>query len=379
MSISEELQKKIGQLFICGFEGKEVPEELEKWFREGRAGGAILFARNIGEPRELVGLTRSIAEMGEDLPLWISVDQEGGRVARLREPFTELPPASVLGRIDEESDEDVASTWAFRFGEILAEEAAAAGFNLIFAPVMDVHTNPKNPVIGDRALASEPERVARLGLAYAQGVMAKGVMPCAKHFPGHGDTALDSHLALPVVEHGVERLEKVEFLPFRAAVKASLPAIMSAHVLFPRIESQYPATLSVKILRNILRESWGFEGLLISDDLEMKGVADHFEIGEIVVKGLLAGIDLFLLCRDWRQLEAATKAIVEAIESGVLSEERIEESFERIVTAKERFASSFRGLAVDEIEDFLDGRKKNREDAAFLREWWKGKSPSSDA
>jgi beta-N-acetylhexosaminidase len=265
-----------------------------------------------------------------------------------------------------EGREDIAR----QYGEILGSEAAAAGFNWVFAPILDVHTNANNPVIGDRALAQEPETVARLALAKASGLMDAGVMPCGKHFPGHGDTDKDSHLTLPTVSHPRERLEAIEWLPFRAAVQAKLPAIMTAHVLFPALDPVYPATLSPLILRDILRDAWGYDGLVVSDDLEMKGVADHYPIEEIVVRGLQAGIDLFLLCRVWEALTPATEAVLAALREGTLSEERLLASWQRIMRAKSRFASFANRCTPETIDGFLAEQQEHRTQAAHLQARW---------
>lgn len=358
-----DIHELIGQLFLCGFEGKALPAGLQEALEAGRCGGTILFARNIGTPQEVVALNAATAATQTTIPPWISVDQEGGRVRRLRAPFTELPPAAVLGL---EEREEI----ALGYGRILGEEAAAAGFNLVFAPILDVHTNPANPVIGDRALSSKAEVVARLALAKAQGLISAGVMPCGKHFPGHGDTDQDSHYTLPTISHPRERLEKVEWVPFRAAVESDIPAIMTAHVLFPALDPEVPATLSPRILKGILREEWGYDGLVISDDLEMKGVADHYAIGDIVVRGLRAGIDLFLLCRVWEALEPATKAVMDALQDGSLTEERLLASWKRIMKAKARFTSFEKRLRPEEIDTYLVGQSQHHQEAARLQKRW---------
>ncbi len=362
-----DIRELVGQLFVCGFEGKTLPQGLQEALEKGHCGGIILFARNIATPAELVSLNTSIAETNKAIPPWIGVDQEGGRVRRLRAPFTELPPAAVLG-IEDSTD------IARQYGQILGEEAAAAGFNWVFAPILDVHTNPHNPVIGDRSLAQQPEQVARLAMAKADGLIDAGVMPCGKHFPGHGDTDKDSHLTLPTVSHPRERLESIEWLPFRAAVQAGLPAIMTAHVLFPTLDSVYPATLSVRILRDILRDAWGYDGLVVSDDLEMKGVAEHYPIEEIVVRGLLAGIDVFLLCRVWEALGPATEAVLAALRDGRISEERLLASWRRIMRAKARFAGFSHRCSSETIDSYLAEQHEHRAQAAHLQSRWVGAS-----
>src|SRR5215208_449700 len=202
-------RRQIGQLLIAGFNGYQIPSELRLLASEFGLGGVILFARNIADPEQVADLAFEASRLVPDLPVWVSVDQEGGRVARLKAPFTEWPPMATLGRSG-----DV--TLAVRFARALAEELKSVGITLDYAPVLDIHTNPKNPVIGDRALAEKADDVARLGSAIVQTLQAEGIAACGKHFPGHGDTSVDSHVELPLVEHPPDRLRAVEFLPFRA-------------------------------------------------------------------------------------------------------------------------------------------------------------------
>src|ERR1700675_132211 len=218
------LRHRIGQLLIAGFNGPRLPVELKVLAREFGLGGVILFARNIAEPEQVAELAAEAVRLNPELPLWVSVDQEGGRVARLKAPFTEWPPMATLGR---SADPGLAE----RFARALAVEMKAVGVTLDYAPVLDVHTNPNNPVIGDRALAARAEDVAKLGQAIIRGLQSEGVAACGKHFPGHGDTSADSHVELPLVEHPIERLRGVEFVPFRAAVEARVASIMTAHLL----------------------------------------------------------------------------------------------------------------------------------------------------
>src|SRR3954470_6815466 len=255
---SGSLRRQIGRLLIAGFGGHQVPVELASLAREFSLGGVILFARNVAEPEQVAELCYESARLVPDLPLWVSVDQEGGRVARLKAPFTEWPPMATLGRSG-----DV--RLAERFARALAAELKAVGVTLDFAPVLDIHTNPNNPVIGDRALADKAEQVARLGGAIVRTLQAEGIAACGKHFPGHGDTSVDSHLELPLVEHPPERLREVEFLPFKAAIEAGVATIMTAHVLVPALDEQRPATLSKRIITGILRQELGFEGVILSD------------------------------------------------------------------------------------------------------------------
>ena len=231
------IRREIGQLLIGSLPGTTITPEMRSLAREFSLGGVILFARNIEAPEQVAELSHDVQALATELPLWVSVDQEGGRVARLKAPFTVWPPMATLGRSG-----DVAL--AARFAAALAAELRAVGITLDYAPVLDIHTNPKNPVIGDRALAEDAEGVARLGAAIIASLQDNGVAACGKHFPGHGDTSVDSHLELPLVEHPPDRIRRVECVPFRAAIKAGVAFIMTAHVLVPSLDEEQPATLS---------------------------------------------------------------------------------------------------------------------------------------
>src|SRR2546421_6350707 len=254
------LRSQIGQLLIAGFDGHHAPFGLTSLVHEFGLAGGILFARNIVDPEQVAEVCYEAARLVPELPLWVSVDQEGGRVARLKAPFTEWPPMATLGRSG-----DVAL--AERFARALASELKAVGFTLDYAPVLDIHTNPKNPVIGDRALAEKAAEVARLGSAIVRTLQEAGIAACGKHFPGHGDTSADSHLELPLVEHPPDRLRRVEFVPFKAAIEAGVATIMTAHVLVPSIDDERPASLSRRIVFDLLRDELRYEGVILSDDL----------------------------------------------------------------------------------------------------------------
>ena len=328
---SGSLRRQIGRLLIAGFGGQQVPVELASLSREFSLGGVILFKRNVAEPEQVAELCYECARLVPDLPAWVSVDQEGGRVARLKAPFTEWPPMATLGRSG-----DVAL--AERFARALATELKAAGITLDYAPVLDVHTNPKNPVIGDRALAEKAEEVSRLGVAIIRTLQAEGVAACGKHFPGHGDTSVDSHLELPLVEHPPDRLRAIEFVPFRAAVAADVATIMTAHVFAPALDEKRPATLSRHVVTDLLRRELGFDGVILSDDLEMKAVANEYAVPEAAVLAIEAGCDGVLICSADYDTQAKTlEALIHAVESERLPYSRVEDALKRQQRAKERF------------------------------------------
>jgi beta-N-acetylhexosaminidase len=328
------LRRRIGQTLIAGFDGTDLPIELKSLAGEFGLGGIILFARNIVEPEQVAEIAAEAASLVPDLPLWVSVDQEGGRVARLKAPYTEWPPMATLGRSG-----DVAL--AERFARALAAELLATGVSLDYAPVLDIHTNPKNPVIGDRALADRADRVAAIGAAIVRAFQDEGLAACGKHFPGHGDTATDSHLELPLVEHPPERLQDVEFAPFRAAIAADVATIMTAHVHVPSLDEGRPATLSKRIVTTLLREALGFEGVIISDDLEMKAIAAAYAVPSAAVMAIDAGCDALLICSgDYQTQGAALEALIHAVEDGRLPASRVDDALKRQTRVKERFLAA---------------------------------------
>ena len=326
-------RRRIGQLVVGSLPGTGIPPELRALAREFQLGGVILFARNIESPAQVADLSREVqtlAPLGSP-PLWVSVDQEGGRVARLRAPFTEWPPMAALGRSDDEG-------LARRFAAALAAELRAVGITLDYAPVLDVHTNAVNPVIGDRALSEDAEAVARLGGFLIETLQAAGIAACGKHFPGHGDTSVDSHTDLPVVEHPPDRLRRVEFVPFREAISRRVAFIMTAHVLVPAIDAERPATLSPAIVDGLLRQELGFEGAILSDDLEMRAVADRYAVPDAAVRAVGAGCDGVLVPHGDVDLQAATiEALVHGVEDGRILHRRFDDAWTRMVAQKARF------------------------------------------
>src|SRR5436190_4342654 len=328
------LRRQIGQLLIAGFNGLQIPAELRSLAKEFGLGGVILFARNIAEPEQVAELAFDAARLVPDLPVWVSIDQEGGRVARLKSPFTEWPPMATLGRSG-----DV--RLAERFARALAKELRTVGITLDYATVLDIHTNPKNPVIGDRALSEKAEDVARLGAAIVAALQEEGVAACGKHFPGHGDTQADSHFELPLVEHSIERLRSVEFMPFKAAIEAGVATMMTAHVFMPAIDERHPATLSRRVVTELLRNELGFDGVILTDDLEMKAIAGTYAVPSAAVLAIAAGCDGILICSgDHETQTAALEALIYAVESGELPSARVDDALKRQQRTKERFLTA---------------------------------------
>ena len=310
-----------------------IPVEIRALAREFDLGGLIFFSRNIEVPEQVAELAAASEALGRTMPAWVSVDQEGGRVARLKEPFTKWPPMATLGRAGSEAD-----ALAARFATALARELRAVGITLDYAPVLDVHTNPKNPVIGDRALAERAEDVARLGRVIIKTLQGAGVAACGKHFPGHGDTSTDSHHELPLVEHDPDRLRAIEFEPFRAAIAEQVAFIMTAHVLVPSLDENRPASLSPKVVQHLLRDELKYDGVILSDDLEMKAVSAKYAVPDAAVDAIRAGCDGVLVCSGDIDLQGRTlEALVRAIESGHIPAARVDDAFGRLKRAKERF------------------------------------------
>lgn len=283
-------KRRAGQRLVIGFHGTEVTSELRSLVRELMPAGFILFSRNVVEPAQVLDLNRSLTELlPSDRPPLLTIDQEGGRVQRVRAPATEWPPMRRVGKTGRHTA-DVA--------EALGLELRAMGFNLDFAPVADVDSNPDNPVIGDRSFGRDPTHVADQVATFTMALQATGIMACAKHFPGHGDTNLDSHLDLPTVDRPEAELRQTELGPFAAAAAAKVASIMTAHVVFPAWDPDWPATLSPPIQRDILRGEIGYDGLLFTDDLEMKAVSDRYDVATKVRRTFLATVDLALACHE---------------------------------------------------------------------------------
>ncbi len=299
-----------GRLLVVGFDGTTLPARVARALEREAVAGVILFRRNLPSLEATVALTAAVAAAGAPgaPPAFVAVDEEGGRVSRLPPPEAKLPPMRRLGEIDD-------PTLVARAGHAIGARLRALGFNWDFAPILDVDSNPANPVIGDRAFSRDPARVSALALAFASGLAQGGVLACGKHFPGHGDTDTDSHLALPSLPHARARLDAIELAPFVAAAGAGLESLMTAHVVLSDIDPDVPATLSRAVMTGLLREELGYSGVLVSDDLEMRAVADRWGTAEAAVLAIEAGCDLLLVCRDLDRADAARDALTRAIEA----------------------------------------------------------------
>lgn len=335
------LAERIGQMLFLGWQG-ETDEESEtvnghavEIIDELAAGSIIFMGRNVRDKAQMRSVTAELqrrnASHGRP-PLFLGVDQEGGRVNRLNPPhFTREPAPKSIGDAGDAAK-------ARQSAATIGRELISVGLNWDFAPVLDVNNNIKNPVIGDRSYGADPKLVAEMGVAAVEGFQEDaGMIACGKHFPGHGDTDVDSHYALPVVDHDRARLDAVELVPFKASIAAGLGSIITAHIRFNRIDPTLPATLSPSILTGMLRNDLGFDGLIVTDCLEMKGIANHWGYGEAAVLAVLAGADMLLACHTLSTQRAIQRALVDAVESGRITQSRIDESVARILAAKSRW------------------------------------------
>jgi beta-N-acetylhexosaminidase len=342
-----DIRRHVGQLLVGGFDGHSIPSDLKALAREFDLGGVIFFARNVVEPAQVAELAREARNLRRELPLWVSVDQEGGRVARLKRPFTEWPPMLALGR---SGDEKLAE----RFARALAAEMAAVGINLDYTPVLDIYTNPKNTVIGDRAFGERAEEVARFGRIVIRTLQNAGIAACGKHFPGHGDTIADSHDELPIVEHDPDRIRRVEVEPFKAAIEEEVAAIMTAHVLVPAFDEERPATLSPAIVDGLLKHDLGYGGLVLTDDMQMKALSARYSIGDSAVGALAAGCDALLIGNGGQEPQVtALEAVIHAVEEDRLSIKRVEDAMTRHRRVKERFLAGRRDDARAALADVI--------------------------
>jgi beta-N-acetylhexosaminidase len=328
------LREKIGQLFMLGFDGTTVSKDMVKLIDDYRPGGFIVFKRNLESANQIVKLTNKLQKHATDSLYLIAIDQEGGRVSRLPDGFTIFPPCAAL---EFASD----SRLAYEVAATTAAELKAVGINMNMAPVLDINTNTGNPIIGDRAFSAKPATVCELGLATIAGLQDNKVAACGKHFPGHGDTTKDSHLELPVVASSFERMHDMELRPFRHAIDNELATIMTAHVSYPKIDPQFPATLSYIILTDLLRDQLHFKGVIVTDDLEMCAIIDHYGIEEASLMAFQAGADILLICKERERQVAAMEAIYRAAKDGTISETRLDASLRRIARLKERFLTPY--------------------------------------
>jgi len=326
------LDEKIGQMMFAGVSGTTLQPETTSLIQKAKVGGLILYGNNLETPQQTVTLMndRMAANSKNQLPLFLGTDQEGGKVVRLPGALNNFPTNQKIGDINQ-------SKFSFEIGQLLGEQLRAFGFNLDFAPVLDVNSNPNNPIIGDRSFSNDPAIVSQLGIQTMKGLESEQVIPVVKHFPGHGDTSVDSHLELPKVTKSLNDLNQLELVPFKEAINSGADVVMVAHILLPKIDPQYPSSMSKEIITGMLRKQLGFDGVVMTDDMTMKAITNHYAIGQAAVDSIKAGSDIILIAHEYANMTAAIEAVKVAVSNGEITEERINESVQRILKLKEKY------------------------------------------
>lgn len=332
VSLSDlSLEEKVGQMIFAGIKGKVMTNETEKIISTHQVGGIILFKDNLKKADQSVTLLNAIKQENSNnkVPLFLGIDEEGGRISRLPE-LTKLPTNEEIGFRNDAS-------FSYGIGKLLGKQLSAFGFNLDFAPVLDINSNPENPIIGDRSFGKDAEQVSELGIKTMEGIQSEQVIPVIKHFPGHGDTAVDSHKELPIIQKSLKDLQGLELIPFKKAINHGTEVVMTGHILLPKIDPTYPASLSEKVVTGVLRKQLGFEGIIITDDMTMKAIVNTFEIGEAALSAVKAGNDIVLVAHDYANVVKVKDAILQAVKTGEISEKRIDESVNRILSIKKKY------------------------------------------
>jgi len=313
-------------------EGYEVNDNIKELIKSYHVGGVILYGKNVEDSRQLLSLINSLKDnnYSNKVPLFISVDEEGGSVSRNPNEVKKLPAARSIGMTED-------NALAFESGKLLGQTVKAFGYNMNFAPVLDIDSNPLNPVIGDRSFGQTVDIVSSMGIEVIAGMKSQGVIPVIKHFPGHGDTAVDSHIGLPVINHNLERLSSFEILPFKDAIDNGADVVMVAHILLNKIDTEYPASMSTMVIRDILRDNLGFDGVVITDDMTMGAITKNYKIGDAALKSLVAGVDILLVGHNYNSQLEVINAIKHGVDSGIISINRIDKSVYRILKLKEEY------------------------------------------
>jgi beta-N-acetylhexosaminidase len=350
LSGTSEINTRIGQLFMIGMPGTIMDKDTEALIRDYNPAGIILFSRNVEDPLHLARLCsdlQSIAMKYHGIPLFISIDQEGGRVARLKEPFTIFPGNEAIGKdLDPEGK-------AREFGETAATEMKLVGLNMNLAPVLDVRSaEPEKHLVG-RTFSEDHRVVAKLGVVVIRTLQKNGIMAVAKHFPGLGAANLDPHLHLPVIRSDKKYIEEINLHPFRYAIRARVAGVMTSHALYPSLDPEHPATLSSIILNDMLREKMGYRGLIITDDLEMGAITEQQDIAQGALQSFNAGADILLICKDQDYVRASINLLQKQILSDSAMAERMEQSIARIMKAKKKYIKKMKMPSLKKVEKYF--------------------------
>lgn len=324
------LDEKIGQMLMVGIEGTEVDEDFKSFAEKYKPGTIILFGKNITSSEQLVTLINSIKATADDIPYIIGMDEEGGLVTRLPDDVLSMPAALTIA-----ASEDI--EYCYNAGYQIGTQITSFGIHTGFCPVLDIWSNPNNTVIGNRAYGKTSDDVCKYGIADMLGLKDSGAIPVAKHFPGHGDTETDSHYGLPIVSKTKNELLKNELLPFENAIENDVPMIMVAHILCTELDKEYPASMSKKIITDLLRNEMKFDGVVITDDLTMGAITERYSISEASLLSINAGCDIISICFGYDNVKETIEAIKESLERGEISEERIDESVRRILELKKNY------------------------------------------
>lgn len=327
---SMTLDEKIGQMIITGFNGSEYNDDMDRLINEYKVGGVILFARNIEDSNQMIDLTRALQENNNNLPLFISIDEEGGRVSRLPDDVEKFPSAFTIGLINDQQT-------AYENGKEIGYTLKRLGINLDYAPVLDIYSNENNTVIGDRAFSTEESIVSTMGIATMEGIEDSDIIPVVKHFPGHGDTEVDSHYGLPIVYKTLEELRNFEFIPFVKAIESGCDVIMVSHIILNEVDSINPASLSKIVISDLLRKDMGFDKVVITDDMSMGAITFIMSIEEACIKSIEAGCDILLLGNAYEEIEQVINSIKLKLYNGEISEEQINKSVKRILELKKKY------------------------------------------
>ncbi|WP_438350376.1 beta-N-acetylhexosaminidase [Paenibacillus sp. FA6] len=327
--------EKIGQLVVVGIDGTINNEDSRRFIEEYHVGGFIFYKDNMESTQQALRLFNDLKLSNEvnKVPLWMSVDEEGGRVTRMPKEFLKLPTNEAIGK---KNDAKLSN----EIGQILGRELKGFGLNMDFAPVLDIHSNPNNPVIGDRSFGNQATVVSSLGIATMHGIQSQGVVPVVKHFPGHGDTSVDSHIGLPIVDNSLDRLRKLEFLPFQDAINQEAEVVMIAHILLPKVDPDYPASLSKIVISDILRNELGFNGVVITDDMTMGAIVENYDLQQSSIQSVIAGTNIVLVGHDVEKGIAVIQALTDAVKNGKISEELLNNRVYTILKLKEKYGLS---------------------------------------